>query len=378
MKLKRIVLILLLLSSVFACNDDDDVVIIEETGELNLQTVANTNANEAVWIPREAMKSRNGEAMGYGALLNPMSDKILIFLDGGGACFNGLTCAFNLDSFSEEDFYQRLSSENSLLLNRDNEANQFKDWNVIFVPYATGDVHVGSNANASIANGGPQNQTMVGATNFTIILNDLSTYFDTNAGLSEIVFAGSSAGGFGVLPNYFKLKETLGQNVPTTAIVDAGQIFMNADLLTSCLVENWENSWNISLSLPPDLDAVVQNNYEFDIQKVYEYSSLRYPEDNFGFLSYYEDGTNTFFYGFGQNDCNYPPSGPVSGVDFKEGLIDLQNSVLANLENWKVFYKTGTSHTFLGDSNLVQTVNGTSLNDWISELRQGIADDLME
>jgi len=371
-------LILLCFSYLFVACSDDDTVAPSEDAELSLQEIATNTPNTITWVPREDMKSRNGDDMGYGAFLNPDSDQLFIFLDGGGACFNQLTCAFNLNSFTEDDFFTRIDNENSLILNQNNPENQFAGWNFIFVPYATGDVHSGSNALAQVPNGGPSDQFMVGRNNVNIILNDLKTYFDNNGGLSEIVLAGSSAGGFGVMPNYFQLKEVFAQNVPTTAIVDAGQIFMDETILTTCLVEQWEDLWNISGGLPDDLDAVIQNSYDYNIQKVYEYSALKYPEDNFGFMSYYEDGTNTFFYGFGQNDCAYPPNGPVSGTVFKNGLLDLQNDLLVDLDNWKVFYKNGDSHTFLGDSELDQNVNGITLNQWLEDLRQGNAEDLLE
>lgn len=375
--MKKLLISLFISVFIMACSDDD-TVITPESNELALQQVAEDTPNTAVWVAREDMKSRNGDDMGYGALLNPNSDKLLIFLDGGGACFNELTCAFNLSSFNEEDFNDRINSETSLILNRNNPENQFAEWNFIFVPYATGDVHAGSNASAQVPNGGPNGQAMLGRNNITIILNDLKTYFDNNGGLSEVVLAGSSAGGFGVMPNYFQLKSILATNVPTTAIVDAGQVFLDNSLLTTCLVNQWESLWNISDSFPSDINTIVQNDYHYDIQKVYEYSSLKYPEDNFGFLSYYEDGTNTFFYGFGQNECAYPPAGPVSGASFKNGLLDLQNDLLGNLSNWKVFYKNGTSHVFLSDSEFDQTINGTTLNQWLEDLRQGTAIDLLE
>jgi len=367
------------LSAIFIIScSDDDTVIPEEDSELTLDQVASDSTNVAVWIPRENMKSRNAESMGYGAILNPNSDKLFIFLDGGGACFNGITCNFNLNKFSETDFYNRLSAEQSLLLNRNSNANQFKNWNLIFVPYATGDVHVGQNASADIPNGGPTDQVMLGADNFNIILNDLNDFFENNGGISEIVLAGSSAGGFGVMPNYFQLKNNLGENIPTTAIIDAGQIFMDNSLLTPCLVQQWESTWNVSASLPEDLNTIVQNNYDYDIQKIYEYASLKYPDDQFGFLSHYEDETNSIFYSFGKNNCSYPPLEPVSGPDFKSGLIDLKNNVFDNFDNWSVFYKNGTSHTFLGDDDFSQSVNGTTLNDWIAQLRTGNASNLME
>ena len=101
--------------------------------------------------------------------------------------------------------------------------------------------------------------------------------------------------------------------------------------------------------------------------------SVKLPDFNFGFLSYYEDATNRGFYSFGQNECAYFPSRIVSGEAFKKGLLDLKTTVLDDLENWKVFYVNGESHTFLSDENLDQTVNNTSLNDWMAQLRKGNA-----
>lgn len=162
------------------------------------------------------MKSRNVKSVGYGVILNPNSKKLLIFLDGGGACFNQLTCIQNLDKYSEEDFLNRITTDTSLLINRNSDQNQFKDWNLVFVPYATGDVYLGSNSSANVQNNGPKNQSMVGFNNFTVILEDLKDYFDSNGTITEIVFIGSSAGGYGVLSNTFQLIDILAKNIPTT------------------------------------------------------------------------------------------------------------------------------------------------------------------
>lgn len=360
-----------------ACSNDDVQTPVEQ-GELTLAEVATDSPNQPTWIPREEMKSRNGESMGYGVFLNPNSQNLIIFLDGGGACFNSFTCNSNLASYSEEDFYERAEAEKALIINRDSEDNQFKDWNFVFVPYATGDVHSSDNSSVNVPDGGPENQTMKGYNNVTIVLNDLKNYFDSNSGITEIVFTGSSAGGFGTLTNTLQLSEILGKDIPTTVIVDAGQVFMDETILTPCLVNKWESLWNISSFLPDDLEQTVQKTYAYDIQKVYEYLSVKLPNYNFGFLSYYQDNVNRGFYSFGQDNCPSFPLSFISGEEFKAGLIDLKISVLDDFDNWKVFYKEGTSHTFLNSETLSQTINETSLNNWISQLRQGTAVDLVE
>jgi hypothetical protein len=363
-----------------SCNKDEPVIKDSANEELTLLKIANNTPNKAIWASRSQMKSRNGESMGYGVILNPNSDKLLVFLDGGGACFNQLSCFQNLDRYSEEDFSNRITSDSSLLINRNSDQNQFKDWNMVFVPYATGDVHSGTNSSANVPNNGPENQSMVGYTNFSIILEDLKNYFDATGQITEIVFAGSSAGGYGVMSNTFQLINILAIDTPTTVIVDASPIFKDTTIYTPCLNDLWNSDslWNINSALPLDLDQVVQNNYEYNLQKLYEYLSLKLPNVNFGLLSYYGDSVIRSFYSFGQNNCAYPPNTMIDTNTYKLGLLDLKTTVLDNLKNWKVFYANGTEHTFLSDANFDQTIKETKLNDWILELRQGKAENLTE
>ena len=378
--MKKLFLFLFSISIFISCNKDTSASEVLLNEKLTLLEIVNSTPNEATWVSRTQMKSRNGESMGYGVILNPNSTKLVVFLGGGGACFNGLTCSQNPDSYSKEDFLKGIVSNKSLLINRSSNENQFKDWNLVFVPYATGDVHSGTNSSGNVPNNGPKNQNMVGFNNFTIVLEDLKGYFDSNGTITELVFMGSSAGGYGVLSNTFQLTDILAKNIPTTVIVDAAPVFMDKSILSPCLFDIWNSDslWNINSAYPKDLDETVQSDYEFDIQKLYEYLSLKLPNVNFGLLSYYGDTVIRSFYSFGQNDCTYPPTSSISNNNFKIGLLDLKTTVLDDLKNWKVFYANGMGHTFLSDENYDQTVNDTKLNNWILQLRQGRAKNLTE
>lgn len=335
------------------CGDDtpdsvttDDGVIADT--ELSLNTVASETPNVVTWVGREAMKSRNGESMGYGAILNPNSSKLIIFLDGGGACYNPITCSSNRSSYDENDFTLEIATQNALIANRTSSNNQFKDWNFVFVPYATGDVHSGSNTSANVPFNGPSNQTMVGYNNTNVVLNDLKSYFDSaSIPLTEIVFSGSSAGGYGTLLNTIQLANVFGTTLQTTVLVDSGQVFTNDNILTTCLNSQWTDLWLLENAFPNDLDSVVTSTYDFDIQKIYDYLAIKYPTFNFGFLSSYQDEVIRGFYSFGQNNCPQIPSGFVTGTTFKNGLLDLKTSVLDNHSNWKVFYNNGNFHIAL-------------------------------
>ena len=81
-------------------------------------------------------------------------DKVVIFLQGGGACFTAETCEIGgpAQSFSH-DITADLEAAQSGAFRRglfdfDNPENPVGDWSVIYLPYCTGDVFLGTRAHA--------------------------------------------------------------------------------------------------------------------------------------------------------------------------------------------------------------------------------------
>lgn len=72
-------------------------------------------------------------------------DRLLIYFEGGGACWDAATCDPQGDPT-----YKRIVDENDNPANQptgifalDEAANPVRDWSMVFVPYCTGDVHLG-------------------------------------------------------------------------------------------------------------------------------------------------------------------------------------------------------------------------------------------
>ncbi|KAJ8530394.1 hypothetical protein ON010_g14519 [Phytophthora cinnamomi] len=65
---------------------------------------------------------------------------------GGGGCTDENTCAFGLEcSLAENAFFTTVATVRGAgVIDRSMVDNMFKDWNVVFVPYCTGDVHTGN------------------------------------------------------------------------------------------------------------------------------------------------------------------------------------------------------------------------------------------
>ena len=89
---------------------------------------------------------RDGSSTGFGINPSNASKKLMIFLEGGGACFNAVTCLVNPSAFSGNNY----TGSSAGIFNRADIANPVKDWNFVDVPYCTGDVHAGNNPNGSV------------------------------------------------------------------------------------------------------------------------------------------------------------------------------------------------------------------------------------
>ena len=68
--------------------------------------------------------------------------KVVFYLQDGGACFSAETCA------PENDLYQTSVTEGPVgeggIFAFADERNPFADYSVVYVPYCTGDVHIGT------------------------------------------------------------------------------------------------------------------------------------------------------------------------------------------------------------------------------------------
>ena len=100
------------------------------------------------WVGFENAVCMDGSSTGIGVSINPESDRLLIVLEGGGACFDPVSCAgvANQDGYGETKFTRDTTGVLSRgIFDRDDETNPFRDFSFVYVPYCTGDVHGGVN-----------------------------------------------------------------------------------------------------------------------------------------------------------------------------------------------------------------------------------------
>lgn len=317
------------------------------------------------WVPFPNAKCRDGSTTGIGINVNPGSTKLLIFLKGGGACFNQLTCAGTPLNFGAADFN---GFSGGGILNRSLATNPAKDWNMVYVSYCTGDVHIGSNPSGTVA-GVAAKQAFVGYTNMTNYLKRLVPTF--SSGLTQVVLTGTSAGGFGAMGNYDQVATAFAP-APVTLIDDSGP-YMADPTAANCLQNQWRTLWALDQGALQSCGANCMGD-DYLVQ-VASHLVLNYPMRTFSLISASGDSTISTFLGFGANNCgSFAKLGPEA---FKQGLIDIRTRLFV-YPNFGLFMYPGTEHTALGGDTSFQAVNTpvdggvpVQLTDWVNNVFNG-------
>lgn len=338
---------------------------------------------------------RSNERPRRGGRFNPdnYSDDLVVFLEGGGACFNFPTCSQNRANFSRDEFFSAdFVPGYSGIFDTENEGNPVRHWTQIYVPYCTGDEHVGSTESGTVPrldvdfDGQPDlpglpDQSFVGYDNISDVLNYIERYLGTEH--DRILLTGASAGGVGALGNYRQVAEAFPHS-DVILLDDSGPIYFDDAILPVELQELWRTTWGIDEALPPGSSG------QIDVfEDIYGSLTASYPDASLGLISTEQDATIRFFYSFGQAltdpGCAQvlyggllatPPvrNACIDGAAYEDALYQLRSDLPAG---WRTFYTSTPDvdeHTFLRDDRFYQsTAAGQSLSAWTADLIDGTA-----
>jgi len=308
------------------------------------------------WIPFDDAKCGDGSSVGLGVNLSSVSDRVLIYLEGGGACWSALTCYFfqtatNFGGYSASDFAAEAADTTYLakpggFFDRTAAANPFKDYSYVYVPYCTGDAHAGDN----IVNYGTGTAYHVGFRNMTAFLKRLA---DTFPQASRIVLVGSSAGGLGATINWWQTQQAF-PNVRVDMINDSGAV-MPEDVMPSPNTEEqqWRTQWNLAATLPPGCGACATS---FDV--IFAFYANEFHASRGALLSYTQDSVLPLFYG-------------ISTSKFTQGLGELEAQQFAPTTTLKYCNEAGSGHELWFTPAL--TTNSVTVQQFVTRM---VTDDL--
>ena len=330
--------------------------------------ITGLTANQWTWVDFPDAYCRDGSATGIGVNPSPTSsDNVMIFLMGGGACFNAETCPNNPSSFGSAD----LSTETGAvgIADRSDPNNPVADWNWVFVPYCTGDIHAGANMAGSVA-GVSGTQKFVGYLDMQAYL---ARIVPTYPNATEVLLTGVSAGGFGAALNYTQVARAYPS--ATVDLIDDSGPFMKSPALASCLQQEVTALWGLDSTVLADCGTHC-NTTDFFLPYA-EWVVGSYPNARFGLIEDTDDATITEFFGFGASGCT--GFAAETATQFDAGLMDIRNG-LASDSNFGTFYFAGTDHTSLAgstfDSRSAPLVDGGTmvLSTWTTDLVNGTPD----
>jgi hypothetical protein len=323
-------------------------------------------ATKWTWIPFAETKCRDGSAAGIAVSLNSPSKKLVIFLQGGGSCFDAGTCSSNPANIPAASQLPNSTG----ILDRGNMENPVKDWNYVYVPYCTGDIHIGDKENVTIP-GVDGMQQFVGRRNLEAFLKRVvPTFKDAD----QVLLTGISAGGFGAISNWEFVQWAFG-TIPVTMIDDSGPTMSN-QFVPQCLYDLNLKYWGLDNTILKLCGSDCDAGGDYTAQYA-AHVGKRLQGQFGGLVESNQDQVIRWFFGIGtdngKNDCmGALATTPMDGMLFEQGLLDFRTRAMANSPNLSTYFPQSNQHTWLYDASLYScTTSNVRLIDWVSDIVAG-------
>ncbi|NDJ76671.1 MAG: hypothetical protein GYB65_10465, partial [Chloroflexi bacterium] len=275
------------------------------------------------------------------------SNNLLIFFQGGGACWNNFTC-FTLGT-SDVDVQPGDSPafRPDGIFDLDNPENPFRDYNMVYIPYCTGDVHTGTSLTFY---GDDQPIYHMGYTNAQAAL---AWTFENFPDPDRVFNSGCSAGSLGTI---FHSPTVLAQygDVPVVTLGDAAGGYAGdaADLLAA-----WGTIDSLA-QMDPDFASATPNSLTFPM--IYSGLASQYPDATFAQVNTAHDLVQAAFLVLIR--------GPRYEVGLEENLANFRTNIpdFRSYTGWGAFHCLTPSEFFYSFQ-----VEGVRLRDWVAALAAG-------
>jgi hypothetical protein len=279
--------------------------------------------------------------------------KVVLYFEGGGACFSKETCdpngnpTYTITSTGSADGL----AERGGYFDLDRIDNPLAEHSWLYVPYCTGDVHMG-NTTTDYGDG-----VIIEHRGYTNGLAALEHLLATYPDVEQLVVTGASAGSIPT-PLFAALAadELPGADIVTFG--DSSAAYPDVDPINEVIGSSWG-----TLAAIPDWPVTEGlTAADWSIPELYVYGGRHAPDVRFARFDYAFDDVQATF-------------GALAGVA-ADDLVTLIDETEAQIEaagpQVATYVAPGTAHTIVGgDEFYTLEVEGVLLIDWFTELIDG-------
>jgi Pectinacetylesterase len=273
--------------------------------------------------------------------------KVVFYLAGGGACFSAKTCAPGSDLYKTKIRSDDGPVGQAGVFDFADKRNPFADYSVVYVPYCTGDVHIG-NTTTTYAPGLTVRHK--GYVNATAALDHLATAFRD---ARRVVVMGESAGSVAA-PLYAGLVSDRLPRARITVLADGSGSYPDVRRLSSIIA-----AWGAGNALPDWAKSAGRGATEWSFPGFFIRSGRHNPKILFARHDHAYDEVQELWY-------------PLAGIPARDllSLIDANETQIERAGvNLLSYTAPGSEHAVLSDEPFyTEQVNGHRFVDWVTRL----------
>jgi hypothetical protein len=277
--------------------------------------------------------------------------KVVLFFEGGGACFSAETCNPLSGTYASTVGPDDDPSNRHGIFDLTDARNPLADWSFVYVPYCTGDVHLG-NATTEYAPGEVIHH--VGAVNAAAALAYLAeTYPDA----TDVLVAGESAGA-APTPLYAGELSDLLPGARITVLADGSGSYPDIPGVNAVIGSVW-GTLDAVPDWPENADVTAET---WSFPGLFVRAGHHDPAITFARHDYAYDATQAAFVGL----AGIATDDLLTLIDGNEQQIEGAGVDLLS------YISPGTDHTVLGrDTFYTEDLGGVALRDWVADLVGG-------
>jgi hypothetical protein len=292
------------------------------------------------WLDLPGTQCADGNPTGIGVNVSSDSHDVVVFFEGGGACWDATSCfvlrtAVHIDTdFNAATLQAELSY---FPFDRSDTGSPLSRPTYIFVPYCTGDLHAGMRT-ATYDFFGPRQVHHVGATNTQLVVDRVHAALPDAA---HVWVVGQSAGGYGATLNFHRFVAAW-PGAELSLLQDSSPF-----IPVAANYGQWQASW--LLQFPPNCTTCTT-----DFSAVIGAVHANSPTSRLGLLTFDNDTTIKLVFGYGLFDSVVAATNTLISTYYADSTTH-------------VFELVGTDHTMLGGLATRVGPGGMHLSDWVNQ-----------